>query len=130
MNEERNSLPPDIGMVSIVESLATRFHLHSDHYHEFGGPVYPAAGASNLCDCRTKALLASDAVDKVLLRLFRAELSDTEPTHVGLEAALREQVASWLERQAELWETVAVDHGRAAALMWAARSIRNIDSPP
>ena len=69
-------VPP--GLPSMTEAIASRLHLHSDHYKDFGGPLGPDEGSTYLCNCRDKAAVAADAVDAVLLRLFAKMISEED----------------------------------------------------
>lgn len=111
--------PPPSGL---AEAIAARLHIASDHYRDFGGPLSPDEGSSWLCDCRRKAALAADAVDRHLLAVFTAALGE-HPSPAEVEAAVRQRVSDWLSRQADAWEHVAHDPARAGALRWAARAI-------
>jgi len=123
VDNSSSTAPP--GLPAMTEAIAARLHLHSDHYKDFGGPLGPDEGSTYLCNCRDKAAIAADTVDAVLLQTFVKIVSGEESTPPSVvEEDVRGRVAEWLERQADAWEYVAVDAGKAAALRWAARAVR------
>jgi hypothetical protein len=120
----RNSVD-HLRLSRIEEALTVRFHLYSEHYRATRTPIAPAEGASYACDCRRRAALTADAVDRIAMgtnktgtRLLDRYLNENE-------SDLRARVAKWFTTQAAA--LAYLDDERSRALTWAAHVILSED---